>query len=133
MQLGQSLAKGSYIVGFLNQSGVYGATANSGAILETARTATAAATAATASWGSGTRYLGHDAVGLWGSRSFDAARPRHPSGAEAGCLRRRPIQTARFTTARPQSRAVFMSPHPLRFIGATLAKYRREKDLFPRL
>ena len=35
MQLGQSLAKGSYIVGFLNQSGVYGATANSGSILET--------------------------------------------------------------------------------------------------
>ena len=37
MQLGQSLAQGSYIVGFLDQSGSYAATANSGAILEDGR------------------------------------------------------------------------------------------------
>jgi hypothetical protein len=36
MQLGQSLVPGSYIVGFLQQGTAYGATANSGAILETA-------------------------------------------------------------------------------------------------
>ena len=35
LQLGQYLARGSYIVGFLDQSGYYGATANSGAIFET--------------------------------------------------------------------------------------------------
>jgi len=35
LTLGQDLAPGSYIVGFLNQDGVYRATANSGAILET--------------------------------------------------------------------------------------------------
>jgi hypothetical protein len=33
--LGQDLAAGSYIVAFLQQNGQYGATANSGAILET--------------------------------------------------------------------------------------------------
>lgn len=35
LTLGQDLALGGYIVGFINQSGAYGATANSGAILET--------------------------------------------------------------------------------------------------
>jgi hypothetical protein len=35
MLLGQNLYQGSYIVGFLDQNGSYGATANSGAILET--------------------------------------------------------------------------------------------------
>lgn len=35
MTLGQDLAAGGYIIGFLEQSGKYGATANSGAILET--------------------------------------------------------------------------------------------------
>ena len=37
MQLGQGLAQGSYVVGFLEQSGAYGATANSGAIFEDGR------------------------------------------------------------------------------------------------
>ncbi|GAA3893174.1 hypothetical protein GCM10022276_10460 [Sphingomonas limnosediminicola] len=71
MELSQALAQGSYIVGYLSQSGQYGATANSGAILQTSPPPPAVPEPAT--WAM--MLLGFGAVG------FSMRRGRHTSGA----------------------------------------------------